>query len=698
MQVIDKKSYLVYPVYNNSAATFTASLTKREQLSPVDIKVGGIVLPGVHSNVLTVWQMDEGIKLAADRIVQYFDTADEMWAYLVDTMKFDKKTLTQNTLHFLPYNASYLENWLDSNGLKDNWDAMGLIPPQYYPAQNIGLKTWQRIGKNSENMVVGGVLGLANKPIEKATKLWGNDFYYFGQVGDTPGPTDIIATDYHRAWAPIVCTGFLGSSSYEVGCEYQGVSWNPGSYINRRRGIMIPVLYRAPLPDSSDPDNEQYYGILSYGYNWDGSVGKYFVYVDNYSLTPLSSGNLMIYSGPSNADTLNCTSVIDLFFASAAPYSPLPPDPYEDIAESETGGGEGTLDWTSDDVEDDSTDILTPSIEPSIPSAGQTPLYNIYYLPPNDIGAGALAHLHTYMWTDTSFLDAITKSNADIKQSIISLHAVPYNVTYDTEALESIILCGHDSSAMAYKGVPQKQTFDLGTVHVPEFYGSYLDYSPYTSVSIYLPFIGTRDLPVDQVMGKDINVIYIFDNYTGNCMARVIAGGNVIDCYQGQCSLTYSMSGAEHAQSLMSNIMTIGGIAAIAGGLLSMGGALAAGASIGKVATAAALAPGAKMAIGGAASTLMGRAADKANVYHNGNLGGSVSWYAHRTPYLTIVSPRLAHPLRRNTIAGTRARRTMKVGDLSGFTQFESIHVDKVVCSDAERELIVQALTGGVIL
>lgn len=696
MQVIDKKSYLVYPVYNNSAATFTASLTKREQLSPVDIKVGGIVLPGVHFNVLTVWQMDEGIKLAADRIVQYFDTADEMWAYLVDTMKFDKKTLTQNTLHFLPYNASYLENWLNSNGLKDNWDAMGLIPPQYYPAQNIGLKTWQRIGKNSENMVVGGVLGLANKPIEKATKLWGNDFYYFGQVGDTPGPTDIIATDYHRAWAPIVCTGFLGSSSYEVGCEYQGVSWNPGSYINRRRGIMIPVLYRAPLPDSSDPDNEQYYGILSYGYNWDGSVGKYFVYVDNYSLTPLSSGNLMIYSGPSNADTLNCTSVIDLFFASAVPYSPLPPDPYEDIAESETGGGEGTLDWTSDEVEDDTANIYTPFIADDA-TAGNTPLYNVYHMGINP--SISLAQLHTYMWTDSNFLDAITKSNADIRQSIISLHALPYVCTFDSSSSPEIILCGHGSGVHALGGVPQKEDFDLGSIEVKEFYGSYLDYSPFTSVSIYLPFIGTRDLPVDRVMGKTVSLKYTFDNYTGNCVARVFADGNLIDCYNGQCSLTYPITGADYSQKLMGTIMTVGGIAAVAGGLLSMGGSLAAGAAIGKVATAGALSGGAKMLAGGAASAMLGSAsAEKASVYHNGNLGGSTSWYAHRTPFLTITSPRLAHPTGKLTLAGGRVVRTETVGDLSGYTQFDIIHIDQVACSDEERTLIEEIMTSGVIL
>lgn len=689
MQVTQKTIYVVYPAYASQEIAYGNNFI-RSSLTPVDVEIAGIPMPGMHSVPLTVWELDEGF---SSNLSQYFTTAEDMWLYL-ENLGFDRQTIKNYNFHYLPYKTPTLsKGWLDNNPYKDKMAELG-PQVQYYPASSILVNKAQTSGDVPnlyiENMVWGGYLGLCPKPVSQTTQIWGTKkLQYFRITGNTPTDADPLTSDSENAVPPIVCTGPIGTDNYTAGPKYAGISNTQAN----RTGVSIPILYRAPIP--TDPTHF-YYGVIMYGYRYNDN--RYFLYTKAFGYKATTSSSYTVYSS-TQANMLLLTQQIDAFFGEAIHYVPPAEDPYESIAESETGGGEGTLDWTSDEITDDSSLIYTPAIADGPQSGGVTPLYNVYYMGINP--SISLGQLHSYMWTNSSFLDAITKANADIRQSIISLHALPYICTFDAQTSYPIVMCGQETTVNALKGVPQKEEFDLGSIEIKEFYGSYLDYSPYTSVSIYLPFIGHRDLPVDKVMGKTINVKYTFDNYTGNCMARVLAGNDTIDCYNGQCALTYPMTGADFSQKLAGTIMTIGGVAALGAGLLSMGGAFAGAASLGLGApTAAALTPGLKAAALGASSMVMGQGinASKSSVYHNSNLGGSVSWYAYRTPYLTITSPRLAHPLRRNVIMGGRVRRTVKVKDLSGFTQFDEIHIDTVVCSDAERTMLKRMLIEGVIL
>lgn len=66
-----------------------------------------------------------------------------------------------------------------------------------------------------------------------------------------------------------------------------------------------------------------------------------------------------------------------------------------------------------------------------------------------------------------------------------------------------------------------KIDYDCGSVSVDEKYGNLLDYNPYTSIRIYLPFIGFEDLDVDMVMGHTLSIVYTVDVLSGRCMAKL---------------------------------------------------------------------------------------------------------------------------------------------------------------------------------
>ena len=56
------------------------------------------------------------------------------------------------------------------------------------------------------------------------------------------------------------------------------------------------------------------------------------------------------------------------------------------------------------------------------------------------------------------------------------------------------------------------------------FDDAFLDYSPYTEISLFLPFYGYITLPNDEVVGKYVSVYYAIDFYTGMCTIFVNSG------------------------------------------------------------------------------------------------------------------------------------------------------------------------------
>ena len=62
---------------------------------------------------------------------------------------------------------------------------------------------------------------------------------------------------------------------------------------------------------------------------------------------------------------------------------------------------------------------------------------------------------------------------------------------------------------------------DCGSVNVEELYHSLLDYSPFSRLTIFLPFIGFQELDVSMVMNNVLHVIYTVDVLSGRCLAKL---------------------------------------------------------------------------------------------------------------------------------------------------------------------------------
>lgn len=62
---------------------------------------------------------------------------------------------------------------------------------------------------------------------------------------------------------------------------------------------------------------------------------------------------------------------------------------------------------------------------------------------------------------------------------------------------------------------------DCGSVEIPENYQSLLDYSPFSRLTIYLPFIGFQELDDKLVVGHTLKVQYVVDVLSGRCLAQL---------------------------------------------------------------------------------------------------------------------------------------------------------------------------------
>lgn len=62
---------------------------------------------------------------------------------------------------------------------------------------------------------------------------------------------------------------------------------------------------------------------------------------------------------------------------------------------------------------------------------------------------------------------------------------------------------------------------DCGSVEISEQYQSLLDYSPFSRLTIYLPFIGFQELDDKLVVGHTLKVQYVVDILSGRCLAQL---------------------------------------------------------------------------------------------------------------------------------------------------------------------------------
>lgn len=262
----------------------------------------------------------------------------------------------------------------------------------------------------------------------------------------------------------------------------------------------------------------------------------------------------------------------------------------------------------------------------------------------------------------------------------------------------------------------QYKEVDCGSLYIAEYYGGALDYSPYSRIQIFLPFIGLKELDVDDVMGKWLYVSYRIDCYNGDCIAFVKVGdgtaGSASIHYQftGNCGQQVPTSGADFSAVIdgcikFATVATASLISAGAAGAAAGAGAAAASESGAVAAESAATAAQSIQASANikAASDITAAGVNvvmngKPRVERSGSIGCSLGQMGVLKPFIIRTIPRQSLPAGYKSFEGYPSNISGTLGSFSGYTVVDTVKLKGIPATDSEIAEIERALKGGVYL
>lgn len=340
--------------------------------------------------------------------------------------------------------------------------------------------------------------------------------------------------------------------------------------------------------------------------------------------------------------------------------APSDDDPTQEETPSGPGGGDGTPDPNSD-----------PIPFPDLPTGGalSSGAIKAFKVTPQ-IMTAVFNKLWNSSLFDISTFQKLTNSPID---NIISLQCLPISPTEG--AVQDIKLGNFDTEQDAHIITQEYYTIDCGSLAVAKYWGSALDYQPYTRVQIFLPFIGIRELDTDDVMGKTIQVKYNYSIFDGNLTAQIMCGQSVLYKFNGNVRETIPVT------------------AQVSDALQRAFGGIASGVALG-------VAGGAAAAVAGVAiSSAVNVAMAKTQVQRSGDLSGSTGLLDDFRPYLIIHRPIQSLAENYKTFKGYPSNITSVLSGLTGYTEVEYIHLTGINgATDTELTEIENLLKNGVII
>ena len=344
-----------------------------------------------------------------------------------------------------------------------------------------------------------------------------------------------------------------------------------------------------------------------------------------------------------------------------------PDDPNQDTDPSGTGGGNGNYKPADGTGGGGYTKDSQPVDFPDLPTNGALSTGSIKAF---IVDTGIIHTLFQELW-NSNIIDIATwqKLFNDPMSAFVSLHCLPF-VPTNTGGSAAIHLGNIDFNDMI-TAVPitnQYKRVDCGKYTLKPFWGSALDLSPYTKVEIFIPFVGIRQIKVEDCLNLEMQLKYNVDVLTGDVTAQLKCGMSVLYKWQGNCKATVPVS--SEVNGAIEKIIKFAGTAA--GGAAANGGAMI--------------------------SAAVNVALSKTGYARSGDLSGSVGLLDEFLPYLIVHRPVQSLPQNFRKFKGYPSNITATLSSLSGYTEVEHINLSVAGATDEELREIEELLKQGVLL
>lgn len=330
---------------------------------------------------------------------------------------------------------------------------------------------------------------------------------------------------------------------------------------------------------------------------------------------------------------------------------------------------------------------LTDTLTSVLPSTGHgiTPAW----FPDDEVGPNVLWQVYNptaaqlrafgqWLWITGDVVTQLTRIVANPMDAVFGLHKV--YVTPNRGSVSTIVCGNLDSEVSAFPVTNQYTTINCGSVWVTEFFGNIYDYSPYTEISAYLPFIGIVRLSVDDIMRGAVTIKYTVDVYTGSCIAEIEVlrdgVGGVLYQFNGNCSVEYPITAMSYNNAIMAAI-------GISSGVMGAIPQIAAGNLV-----------GAGMSL--SSSLIHSTLNQRENVQRSGSFSGNAGAMGAKKPYLIITRPQPEIASDYSEYEGYGANTTTEIGACTGFIKCRTVDLEISGAYKSELDEIESLLKSGV--
>lgn len=623
-------------------------------------------------------------------------------------------TYIETSANMVP-RAKYMFETLFTNGtiegiraVYDSRDDSMMVPAMNMETQRFefyGLNTQEVYLRSWRNVYAGDVIyNSINFAGSRATLQWSGMFELLNEIQE-----DDEEKTYSTFLFPIPWTGTDASSySFQYGQSNAALRQNTGKqfpiFLKDANGeYWVMLISRVNAYDSQEyPDRNIQLG------NW----GIVVVKVKDLPVNPQPVAGNISSSAANWITTEQFTSpeVVDKFldvvfsiksgpnYDDDGPDAIGPGDPYEDENNAgESVGGDANI------VDDITPPDMTPntSYESYVIDNG---LYGSYLLTTANLRnyTKTLQLCRDSSWVPGELGDKFENMGNLIQENTVSVFmlpvgieettAVPFNV--GTKAIRNTDIVGNwgDPNSVDRTSLINKYTkeyvYPLGTIS--HYYDNFLDFAPYSTASLYIPYIGKVELPINLVQStstdqKQLSLSIRLNRTNGDILCILLSNNIPLCRWQGNCARSIALSVNDNSAILQNQFSRL--VSSFSSGLGALGAA--ATGNVGGATSNLGQMFAAPMASGAPITT-------SSHMIGNAPETGDVGWMDSQLITLTVERPIWWKPYDYGDLIGYPTRKIAKLATVSGFAKVPNIHI-RCSATESEKERLKAMLAEGVL-
>ena len=174
-----------------------------------------------------------------------------------------------------------------------------------------------------------------------------------------------------------------------------------------------------------------------------------------------------------------------------------------------SSGGNGT--WSDTDDKTSIDPSADPSSDPTAPMPSSIGISgNCTIVKLNNVAVSSLA---SQSWTESGWLDYIKKfqGTSRIGEGITDIKTCFVDIAEGAQVTVSKIAGFTIATPINANSVYQYSQYSFGSISIPRYFDSYLDFAPFTEFTLELPFAQPVPIPPEQVVGDTLSIILRVD-------------------------------------------------------------------------------------------------------------------------------------------------------------------------------------------